>query len=797
MRRARGTRSVGVEIASSHMKATCANLGTKAEVLERLFNRTKVARVLPIFRFKVGEWRACQAEVLARFDVVVWSNGELIVRSSALHEDRLGASRAGIYRSIPNVQGGLALVRAVDAVIASYGRDGQEIGADHQVLIQPLLVEIRRAGVAFSRDPATGGPYFVVNYDETADSAAITSGRSVAPQTYFEHRACPIEAADQGLSPIISLVREVEVLLKCDCLDIEFAEDSTNQLWLLQARPLMLANKIGAKRHRATVTAIAAKIDLAGREHPYLRGNRTVFGIMPDWNPAEMIGIRPHPLAFSLYRELITDAIWAYQRSNYGYRNLRSFPLMLNFRGLPYVDVRVSFNSFVPEDIEDPLADRLVNWYVGRLVDAPVLHDKVEFEIVFSCYTFDLSKRLVRLADAGFDDMSIARLSDSLRRLTNRVITGRGALWRAELARISELERRRPHLEQGRLDSISSIYWILEDCKRYGTLPFAGLARAGFMAIQILESLVEIGLIDDDERSAFMKSIDTVAVELQRDFERLGRRAFLARYGHLRPGTYDIVSPRYDEAANLYFPEQASRTISADVPRPFAPSPKTLRELDALLKSHGIKESATNFLEFLKAGIKGREHAKFVFTRSLSDALSQLAALGAQYGMSRDDMSYVDISVIRELYVNSDDIAHTLQRSSKLGRIRYAETSTIALPPLITHPNDAWAFRMPATVPNFVTQSRVSGFVATETSAALTGAIIVLPNADPGFDWLFAHGIAGLITAYGGINSHMAIRAMELGLPAALGVGEIEFTRLRSAHMIELDCANRQIRILS
>ena len=31
---------------------------------------------------------------------------------------------------------------------------------------------------------------------------------------------------------------------------------------------------------------------------------------MPDWNPAEMIGVVPHPLSMSLYRELITKSSW-------------------------------------------------------------------------------------------------------------------------------------------------------------------------------------------------------------------------------------------------------------------------------------------------------------------------------------------------------------------------------------------------------------------------------------------------------------------------------------------------------
>ena len=35
-------------------------------------------------------------------------------------------------------------------------------------------------------------------------------------------------------------------------------------------------------------------------------GRRTVYGVMPDWNPAEIIGIRPKPLSLSLYR-IVTD----------------------------------------------------------------------------------------------------------------------------------------------------------------------------------------------------------------------------------------------------------------------------------------------------------------------------------------------------------------------------------------------------------------------------------------------------------------------------------------------------------
>ena len=59
-----------------------------------------------------------------------------------------------------------------------------------------------------------------------------------------------------------------------------------------------------------------------------------------------------------------------------------------------------------------------------------------------------------------------------------------------------------------------------------------------------------------------------------------------------------------------------------------------------------------------------------------------------------------------------------------------------------------------------------------EDHESLRGSILFLPSADPGYDWIFSKGIAGLVTMYGGVNSHMAIRAGELSIPAVIGVGE-------------------------
>ena len=81
----------------------------------------------------------------------------------------------------------------------------------------------------------------------------------------------------------------------------------------------------------------------------------------------------------------------------------------------------------------------------------------------------------------------------------------------------------------------------------------------------------------------FMASVDTVGSRIGQDFAQLPKAEFLARYGHLRPGTYDILSPRYDEAPDLYFDWSSARRIAA-APR-FALTIEQLRHIEQLLKN--------------------------------------------------------------------------------------------------------------------------------------------------------------------------------------------------------------------
>ena len=770
--------------------------GTKAETLERLQAQLKHARILPQVRFSVAQWRADQNTILARVAAMPWGRETLIVRSSAKSEDGAARSEAGKYDSVLGVKGDSSLATAVDNVIASF-EDGSK---DDQVFVQPILSKVAIAGVAFTRDPNGGGPYFIINYDDSSGRTdLVTSGVGGDLKTFCCLKTHP-EAVPGPLVPIVRLLRELETLLASDALDIEFAVDQQGILHLLQVRRLTTNTNSAvptADEFESAVAQIACKIELLNRPHPYLHGSRSVFGVMPDWNPAEIIGLRPKSLALTLYQELVTDSIWAYQRDNYGYKNLRSFPLMVSFHGMPYIDVRVSFNSFVPRDVDGALADRLVNYYIDRLIAQPNLHDKVEFEIIFSCHSFDLPERISALEKHGFSKDEIAGLSESLRRLTNRIIHGETGLWRRDREKIDILAERLGTIRNARIDKISRIYWLIEDCKRYGTLPFAGLARAGFIAVQLLRSLVIAGALDESEYAAFLANLETVGSLIGRDFASLSKTEFLERYGHLRPGTYDILSPRYDEAPDLYFDWTAPRKPEPETPR-FALSVAQLRHIERLLREHQLNHDVLSFIDFIKAGIEGREFAKFIFTRSLSDALVLIRQLGEEHGITAEDCAFLDFATIRELHHGSGAVAARLRDSISENKRRHALTQTLILPSLIKAPEEVYGFYLPPTQPNFITQKSITASTVSisDPPSSFAGKILFIPSADPGFDWIFTRGISGFVTQFGGANSHMAIRAGELGIPAVIGAGEALFQRWSAAKKIHLDCSSHTVQLV-
>ncbi len=782
-------------------------LGTKAQTLERLAPMLRFSRIGAQVTFTVGDWNKTRGAILEKVRVA-FGGLDLVVRSSALGEDSFNASGAGRFESVLGVNGAddEAIAKAVDRVAASYG----DSNPAHQVLVQRMVSDIRLSGVVMTRTLSHGAPYRVINYDaDSGASDAVTSGAGETRVLYLHRDRETLPAgADPALVALLEAVREIEGLVGYDSLDIEFIVSGDGQVHVLQIRPIAVDHGHWRGSDELLRDALQRARDDFRRLQapgPFVLGKRTLFSVMSDWNPAEMIGVKPRRLAFSLYADLITREVWARQRREYGYRSVAPQALMHCFMGHPYIDVRASLNSFVPAELDDELACRLVEYGVETLVAQPSLHDKVEFEVAITCISFDFERRSQGLLASGLATDQVAHLRAALLRLT------RGGVARvdADCARIGVLEKRQQAIDEAPLPPLRAALLLLDDCREHGILPFAHLARAGFITSALLNSAVSEGVISDAERTFYLQSIHTVATAYRDEFTRWragesDNAAFLKRYGHLRPGTYEITVPSYAQAPELYLDVDGSVAPSAPMTRHDEVwSTETRARFEEALTAIGLDGGFDTIDRFMRQAIAGREHAKFVFTRSLSQALDRIAEFGDSIGLSRETLSHLSLADLRAVDAGEidTDLAGELRARSDAGRLAHDLSLGVELPPLLLDEDDLSGFMSPETVPSFIGSGSVTGILepigpAMDGGVSLSGKIVVISQADPGYDWLFAQGIAGLVTAYGGPNSHMAVRAAEFGLPAAIGVGEWRYHQLIRARRLMLDCGQRKLHIL-
>ncbi len=772
--------------------------GGKAEVLQFLAPRLTAQVVPRLVFFTVGEWRRDGRSILAAL-VSTFGGERVAVRSATRHEDRSGSGLAGRYRTLLDVRAApRPLAHAVGQVIASYATAGPS-GDDDHVLVQAMVRDVRRSGVVLTRDPATGAAYDVIELAEGPRTDTVTGGRGPVARIAVRRGADLDGSKRASVAPIVAAARAVErVLTPPGALEIELAESADGAIAILQARPLGSPTPAEPRRDRrltGLLTRLAVVVGGLAGPRPRLAGASTILGLMPDWNPAELIGAHPAPLATSLFRELVSDTTWQQARAALGYQALPGTRLVHVLAGRPYVDTRAAFNSFLPAGL--PLATRttLVEAWLARLASHPELHDRVELEVAQTALDFAI--RATYAARFGRPLLPAARdrWLDALRGLTRDAIdpTPRGSL-AAALRTVAAVE---PDATEGE-PSVSATVAALERCRRTAARPFAVVARHAFMAEAMLRSLVARAALAPERLADFRRSLTTVAGRFAADWGRVaaGRlplAGFLASYGHLRPGAFDITSLPYALRDGALW----ERAPSAPPPAPpFIPSAAERAALTGLLAEAGLECSADSFLAWAAAAIVGREHAKFLFSRQLSAVLEALAMWGAERGLERDDLAHLTVSDLRRARVDGGGLVPSRVAAARARRRLERE---VRLGPLVRDASDLFVVHEPPIVPTFVTDAtviappmRIDG--RTLEQREVRGRIVCVESADPGYDWLFGRALGGLVTRFGGANSHMAIRCLELGVPAALGVGERLFEGLCRAPVVELRCGERAVR---
>lgn len=781
---------------------------SKANVLNLLQKEIKKSKIEKLYFFTVYEWTENSLDILEKICKNYHNSKYIIIRSSALGEDSLEKSFAGTYESILNVspKNKDSVQKAINSVIESYSKKGNN-NSENQIIIQNQTLNITTSGVIFTKTPDLGSPYYVINFDDGGSTTGITHGISNNLIKIF--RQVNLSKLEKRWKMLLSAIKEIELILQTDSLDIEFGIIKTNKIVIFQVRPLTSIKQkesINIEKQVLNLIKINKKKFLQlSKTKRHVNGKYTIFSDMSDWNPSEIIGDNPNLLDYSLYDYLIMEDAWYLGRIKINYQNVKPYKLMTRFGNKPFVDVRGSFNSLIPYSIDNNLKRKLMSYYLNKLLENPHLHDKVEFDILFTCYDLTVISRLRDLLKHNFVIPEIKKIELALLDHTNFIIKNFNQILQECEHSIVILDEKRQNIllsynstQKNYVEKLSTAESLLKDCKKFGSIPFSTIARIAFIATALLNSLVKENYVDSKFISNIMHSVNTPLSEFQQDLTDYGKgkttiENILKKYGHLRPGTYDITALRYDKH-NSYFDVKFTKPTLL----------KTERIDEEMVKKTLQKRGLDfqiDFLLFVKQSIAKREFLKFTFTQNISDAIELIADAGNELGFSRDEMSNLDLKSIFRYYkkLSKNDLKSSWHKKIICNKKKKLVNSHMVLPPIIASKEDFEIIKYYLAKPNYITEKSITAELVNlmhSSDISLENKIVILENADPGYDWIFSRNLGGLITKYGGVASHMAIRCAELELPAAIGCGETIFEKLVYSSRVLLDCKNKEIVIL-
>ena len=776
---------------------------SKSNILKFLQSRLKYSKIARILDFTVDDWNKNKNQILQQVKSTFYKK-KVIIRSSAIGEDSDYSSEAGSYESILNINSSsrTQLISAINKVIKSYAHK-KNFNLKNQILIQTQAVDIVTSGVIFSRTPDNGAPYYVINFEDGISTIGVTHG-SVG-NTIKIARHLGIKTIGEKWKSLLQSVKEIETVVQSNSLDIEFGITKNSTIVIFQVRPITSILKSISTLDKKIIKLINKnKNQFLSLKNQKTISNNLIFSDMTDWNPAEIIGNNPKPLDYSLYDFLIMSDAWYKGRELLGYKKFFPHSLMKKFGNKPYVDNSYSFYSLIPEKFNKKLSKKLLTFYLEKLQSNPQLHDKVEFEILFTCYDFTLDDRLKELCDYNFTKNEIQKIRNELFSFTEEIIKN-FPYWKDYCTKlIDKMYDNRlvlPKINRKSstyMDKLSIAESLLKDCKNFGTIPFSLMARIAFISSIIIKSLSKKNIFTEKLIHEFMNSLETPLSKFQNDLtkyyeNKITKESFLKKYGHLRPGTYDITIDRYD-MENKFLENITFQQYHTS--KPVSYFSRKFQKISSINKFDIDPES---FFLFLKDSIILRENLKFEFTQNLSNAIELIADAGKDLGFFRDDLSYLEIDKILKNYrkLPKNEFINYLKICINKNKNCFRLNNYLVLPSFISSEKDFDIINLRIAKPNFITQKSVtSNLVNLDKKTHDTNfnnKIILLEHADPGFDWIFTRNPSGLITKYGGVASHMSIRCSELNLPAAIGCGSIIYDQIKDASKTLLDCKNQQI----
>lgn len=775
------------------MSIKLKNKAKNIDILKKIFFKNNKIVIPNYFYFQIKQIKFDKDKLINKI-YIFNRKKEIILRSSALNEDQSNYSLAGKYDSIVLKKNSEKkfILKKFNSFVKQFENQKDLI------IIQEKISDVDYSGVLFSKDINHNSPYYLINYDSTGKTNLITSGAQNPKEKnliiYKNKKNLKNKFYD-----LIEATKAIEKKVENDRLDIEFAIKK-NKTYLFQLRPLH------SKKNRSDINYLLSDFDnyllnikkkliKLKTKNPILSGKTTFFSNMADWNPAEMIGDKPKHLAVSLYKELITNEVWCEQRELYGYQNVYPNILMFTFAGSPYIDLRTDINSFIPYGLNKKEKEIIINKYLDKIKKNPEIHDKIEFELIETCYSFNSKKRLLSLFKKELANKYLKIIKKQTVNILKTNFVER------EKSKLQIFENNLKIISKKKISDIQKIFYLTKILKRFGTLPFSGIARCAFISQRILLDLKALNLISESEFKNFFSSIKSITTifndKLNNVFKgNIKKGEFINIYGHLRPSTYDINSLNYNEGFSNYFKGNFKYKKTKQSKIKF----NNILKLNKLFNKD-FNFSFIKFAKFAQQSIFQRENSKLIFSKGINLIFECLIRLGEEVKINRKDLAFVDFNKILNYYSSLEifKLKKTLKADISKNKYEYEIMKKIKLPDIIINENDIFEFYENKSKPNFITLNKIVGetiVLKKNNLDKIKNKILIIKNADPGYDFIFNHNIKGLITQYGGANSHMAIRCLEYNIPAAIGVGGHMYENIIKSKEVLINCEKKDINIL-
>ena len=690
---------------------------------------------------------------------------KIMIRSNSSSEDKDYSSSAGKYLSIgPIEKNDLETIKkSWEMVINSYEEQDNQ-----SVIFQNYIENAKSVSVLTSYKVGSDSAYRTFSTYYGSETDAITSGKYSEINNFFMHRSFDILPKKyEKYNVYLKIITQLEDLFKNKQLDIEMVLDKNNSPQLLQVRPLM-----GKKLNKESIFDEKDVIDRNLKNYKKLNkttadrfGTNQIYSNMSDMNPAEMIGKKPDNIAFGLYKFMFTDTTWNIQRGEFGYRKYSGGKLMELFNNVAYINVNHSLNSFLTRNLQKESCEEIINYQLNKLKENPHLHDSIEFDISRSSYVFDTVEEFSKEYKNIISPSEIIKWHNDLIQIDTQ---NKYTLEKNKKIILSTFSKLDKSFEYSKKENIK----LIRDTM---ALPFTHHSRLGFVYFAQLNSLLEKGVITEDQKKLLLLSVNSISTKMKTDaYEvKIGKKTlndFFDVYGHIRAGNYNLSSSNLKN--NLSFTE--SLINNSEQPLEDNILPKDIfTNIEKYFIVNNIPLKASAWIDMFQDGISTRENSKFYYTKGIDGILNEISKKNTS---DRELFDLLDIEFNEE---NTSDM----------------RLKNVLMPDLITSNEDFYFYEEMSKNGNYIGQGTVIGDVLLIENEAnrpnnLENKIVVIPAADPGWDWIFNYKIKSLVTKYGGPNSHMAIRCAEHNIPAILGVGENNFTVISNSKSLKIDFSN-------